>query len=59
MVDIPLPKGSKKEDNNSNPDANCPKYEAVHGGFCKYYQTRDGSCVIKYSRCDGYGVLKE
>lgn len=58
MANIPLPpSGNKTEDDN--PDANCEKYEAMMGGYCKYYITKTGDCMIKFGRCDGFGKLKK
>ena len=58
MANIPLPPSGKKSDND-NPDANCEKYEAMMGGYCKYYITKTGDCMIKFGRCDGFGKLKK
>ena len=58
MANIPLPPGGKKSDDD-NPDANCEKYEAMMGGYCKYYITKTGDCMTKFSRCDGFGKLKK
>jgi hypothetical protein len=57
MADIPLPP-SKNGQNNGNPDADCEKYEPIMGDFCKYYVTKNGECMIKFSHCDGYGKKK-
>ncbi|MEE9410610.1 MAG: hypothetical protein V3V41_06755 [Candidatus Heimdallarchaeota archaeon] len=58
MADIPLPP-SGKESEDKNPNATCEKYDAIMGGFCNYYITKTSDCMIKYGRCDGYGILKE
>jgi hypothetical protein len=58
MANIPLPPSGKKSEND-NPDANCEKYEAMMGGYCKYYITKTGDCMIKFGRCDGFGKLKK
>lgn len=57
MADIPLPPSGKKSSNQRS-DANCEKYEAIMGDYCKYYITKTGECMLKYSRCNGFGVLK-
>ncbi|MHA1223699.1 MAG: hypothetical protein ACTSSG_02050 [Candidatus Heimdallarchaeaceae archaeon] len=58
MANIPLPP-SGKSSKNDNPDANCEKYDPIMGGYCKFYITKTGECMLKYGRCDGFGVLKE
>ena len=58
MAKIPLPpSGSSSSDRND--DATCEKYEEIMGGYCKYYITKSGECMLKYGRCDGFGELKE
>ncbi|MHA1200758.1 MAG: hypothetical protein ACTSQF_15670 [Candidatus Heimdallarchaeaceae archaeon] len=57
MADIPLPP-SKQGQKDGNPDANCEKYEAIMGYFCKYCVTKTGECMIKFNLCDGYAELK-
>ncbi|MCG3258634.1 MAG: hypothetical protein H7644_02725 [Candidatus Heimdallarchaeota archaeon] len=58
MADIPLPPSkNKSEDDDSGAD--CEKYEAIMGGYCKFYVTKTGECMIKFSLCDGFGVLKK
>ena len=58
MADIPLPPSGKTTGNN-NSDATCEKYDAIMGGYCKYYITKSGECMLKYGQCDGFGVLKK
>jgi len=58
MANIPLPP-SGKESEDINPDATCEKYDAIMGGFCKYYITKTTECMLKYGQCDGYGILKK
>ncbi len=58
MANIPLPPSGKKSEDD-NPDANCEKYEAMMGGYCRYYITKTGDCMIKFGRCDGFGKLKK
>ncbi|MBY9000284.1 MAG: hypothetical protein KGD64_05175 [Candidatus Heimdallarchaeota archaeon] len=58
MVDIPLPPSSKGSESDKS-DANCEKYEEIMGGYCKYYTTKTGECMIIYGLCDGFGVLKK
>ena len=58
MVDIPLPP-SGKESKDENPDATCEKYDPIMGGYCKYYITKSGECMLKYGLCDGFGTLKK
>ncbi len=58
MANIPLPPSGKKSEDD-NPDANCEKYEAMMGGYCKYYITKTGDCMIKFALCDGFGKLKK
>ena len=57
MADIPLPP-SKQGQANGNADADCEKYDPIMGDFCKYYVTKTGECMIKFSLCNGYGELK-
>lgn len=58
MVDIPLPPSSTgPKDEKSN--VTCEKYEEIMGGYCKYYTTKSGDCMMKYGLCDGFGVLKK
>jgi len=58
MANIPLPPSGKKSEDD-NPNANCEKYEAMMGGYCKYYITKTGDCMIKFDHCDGFGKLKK
>lgn len=58
MADIPLPPSQKKSEENDS-GADCEKYEPIMGGYCKFYVTKTGDCIIKFSLCDGFGVLKK
>ena len=58
MGEIPLPPSSKKSNEGAS-DADCDKYEPIMGGYCKFYITATGDCMIKYNLCDGFGVLKK
>lgn len=58
MADIPLPP-SKKSSDDKGKDATCEKYEEIMGGYCKYYITKSGECMLKYGLCDGFGMLKK
>jgi len=59
MAEIPKPPGSDEGEVDRNPNANCPKYEPIMGGYCKYYLTRTGECTLKFGKCDGFGVLEK
>ena len=58
MAKIPKPPTSSEE-SERNPNADCPKYEPMMGGYCKYYLTRTGDCTLKVGKCDGFGVLQK
>ena len=58
MAKIPLPPSSSGS-NDRNADATCEKYEEIMGGYCRYFITKNSECMLKYGRCDGFGVLKE
>jgi hypothetical protein len=58
MAEIPLPPSNNKS-GDDNSDADCEKYDPIMGGYCKYYVTKTGECMIKFSLCDGFGILKK
>ena len=57
-MSIPTPP-KKDEQDESNPNADCPEYDPIMGGYCKYYVTRTGACIKELGPCDGFGVLKK
>ncbi|OLS33115.1 MAG: hypothetical protein HeimAB125_01860 [Candidatus Heimdallarchaeota archaeon AB_125] len=58
MAEIPLPPSSKKSDDSAS-NADCEKYDPIMGGYCKYYVTKTGECMIEFNLCDGFGTLKK
>ena len=58
MAGIPLPPSGKSEDEDTS-EADCPQYDPIMGGYCKYFVTRSSECMRGIGPCDGFGNLKK